>query len=64
MIVQLDEQLLVTDHLVLPGFRVDVLQLVEGLLREFEALPIDVLIAGNPADRLFPCRATGRARGR
>ncbi len=53
MIVELDEQLFVPDHFLLPGGFVEMLQLVELLLREVEAVPMDVLVARHPADGRF-----------
>src|SRR5258708_3157911 len=49
-----DEQLFMVDHFLLPCRAIDVLQLIESSLREVEAIPLDVLVVGCPADRGLP----------
>src|SRR5580692_11716702 len=50
MIVQLDKEFLVADHFRAPRVAVKGLQLVEALLRELQAGPMDVLVVRHPAD--------------
>src|SRR5947208_283794 len=49
-VMKLDKQLFVRDHLGAPGGMVDHLELLEFFLREFEAVPFDVLVSGDPSD--------------
>ena len=51
--MEFDKQLLVTQHFLFPRGGVELLQFVEGLLREFHAVPVNVLVAGHPANGRF-----------
>ena len=48
--VQVDEEFFVAQHLGPPGGAIEGLEFVKLLLREVEAGPIDVFVAGQPAD--------------
>src|SRR5262249_46301093 len=51
MIVQMQEQLLVTEHFRRPQFAIEGLELLELLLLKIEPAPFDILVPRRPADR-------------
>ena len=51
VIVQIDEQLLVLDHLFAPLRGIDSLHFLELLAVNVETTPVDVLVTRHPADR-------------
>src|SRR5271155_1075387 len=58
MVVQFDEQLLMTDDFTSPGILIERLNLVEFFLRIIKAFPFDVRVLRHPADGSLPRLAT------
>jgi len=63
MIVKLYEKLFVCNDFLAPGGAVHLHQFFEVLAREVQSRPVDIFVAGNPADRSFAAPAVSLVGG-